>query len=147
MCLTTMSWESDTQPDKDLGKCVKPGCRNEVWTESDRNWVFGVPTIWLDIPGKMQKSVADHQNYGDEPDAVEILFPSTFTELGISETDFRALRSWEEIRSLFENIGFTYKVGKFNAMYNWGKEYCNSPDDRCSVRGFIQAVKDLDAME
>ena len=54
MCLTGMgtSEGGDTQPDKDLGKCIKAGCRNEVRSESDRNRVFGVPTIRLDIPQK-----------------------------------------------------------------------------------------------
>jgi EF-hand domain-containing family member B len=32
--------------------------------------------------------VADYSNYGDEPEAVDLLFPSTFTELGIEESDF-----------------------------------------------------------
>lgn len=97
--------------------------------EGDRHRVFGVPTIRLDIPAKVKKSVADHQNYGDEPEAIDLLYPSTFTELGISEKDFRELRPREDIRSLFESIGYSYKIGKFNAMYNRGKEYCESPDD------------------
>jgi len=29
--------------------------------------------------------VADYANYGDEPEAVDLLFPSTFTEVGIEE--------------------------------------------------------------
>jgi hypothetical protein len=32
-------------------------------------------------------------------------------------------------------------------MYNRGKEYSNSPDDRCSVRGFMRAVRELDHIE
>jgi len=49
---------------------------------------------------------------------------------------------------LFESIGYSYpKIGKFNAIYNRAKEYCESRDDRCTVRGFIQAVKELDHLE
>jgi hypothetical protein len=36
--------------------------------------------------------VADYANYGDEPEAVDLLFPSTFTELGITEFDFQQVR-------------------------------------------------------
>lgn len=147
MCLTGQYTEAEQDPDRDLGKCVKPNCRNELRRPEDSHRVFGTPTIRLDIPGKKQKSVADHQNYGDEPDAVELLFPNTFTELGISESDFATLRDRESIRSLFESIGYQYKIGKFNAIYNRGKEYCNSPDDRCSVRGFMEAVRDLDPID
>jgi hypothetical protein len=37
----------------------------------------------MDIPYKDKRSVADFQNYGDEPEAVDLLFPSTHTEVGI----------------------------------------------------------------
>ena len=50
-----------------------------------------------DIPMKKMKSVADHQNYGDEPEAIDILFPATFTEYGVSETDFNSPKSKEQI--------------------------------------------------
>jgi hypothetical protein len=53
------------------------------------------------------------------------------------------MRTREEIRSLFESIGYKYKLGKFNAMYNRAKEICNSYGDKCNVRGFVQAVKEL----
>jgi len=47
--------------DKDLGKCVKPGCRNVVRKEADQHRAFGVPTIRKDIPFKEFRSVADFQ--------------------------------------------------------------------------------------
>lgn len=75
-----------------------------------------------------------------------MLFPSTFLEIGISDYDFMLPRSREEIRILFERIGYKYKVGKFNAMYNRAKEYMpfNSlPNDNVSVRAFMQAVREL----
>ena len=66
------------------------------------------------------------QNYGDEPEAVDLLFPSTFTEMGITEYDFQMPRPRDELKMLFERIGFTYKIGKFNAMYNRAKEVMNN---------------------
>ena len=74
------------QPDLDLGKCVKVGARNVPRSEKDLDRAFGCPTIRTDIPGKKQKSVADYQNYGDEKEAVDLLFPATFTEIGVDET-------------------------------------------------------------
>ena len=64
-----------------------------VRKEEDQHRSFGVPTIRKDIPYKEFKSVADYQNYGDEPEAPDLLFPSNFQELGINENDFRASRT------------------------------------------------------
>ncbi len=101
MCLRGEATENELEPDKDLGKCIKEGCRNEVRGDSDNTRAFGTPTIRLDIPFKEKKSVADHQNYGDEPDAVDLLFPNTFTELGITEADFAMLRPRDAVNELF----------------------------------------------
>jgi hypothetical protein len=75
------------------------------------------------------------------------LFPSNFSELGISENDFRKVRTRDEIRGMFEAIGFNYKIGKFNAMYNKAKEVAESLDDRVSVRDFQVAVSMMHNIE
>lgn len=84
------------------------------------------------------------------------MFPSTFTELGITEYDFQLPRSREEIKVLFERIGFSYKIGKFNAIYNRAKEMMGSSNsgnpasaaaDNVSVRAFMQAVRELHHIE
>jgi len=48
-------------PDHDLGKSVKPNCRNVVRKDEDKHRSFGCPTIRKDIPYKEFKSVADYQ--------------------------------------------------------------------------------------
>lgn len=118
---------------------------------------FGTPTVRTDIPFKEKRSVADYQNYGDEPEAVDLLFPSTFTELGISEYDFQLPRPRDEIKTIFERIGLSYKVGKFNAMYNRAKELMQSQPgaaaasaagaDTVSVRAFMMVVKEMHSIE
>lgn len=142
-CIHGEPTEKEVQPDHDLGKSVKPNCRNVVREEKDKVRSFGIPTIRKDIPYKDFKSVADYQNYGDEPEAVDLLFPSNYSEVGIQETDFRSLKSRDEIRALFEKVGFTYKIGKFNAMYNRAKEFAESTDDRVSVRHFQMAISEM----
>ena len=88
---------------------------------------------------------------------MDLLFPSTFTELGITEYDFQLPRIRDEIRMLFERIGFAYKIGKFNAMYNRAKDFmsggsqaaasASGSGDLVSVRAFMMAVKELHAVE
>lgn len=87
-----------------------------------------------DIPKKTKKSIADHQNYGNEPGAVDLLFPTTFMEFGVTEEDFNAAREKEEIKVIFENIGFKYKIGKFNAIFARAQEYV------CGISHFIESI-------
>lgn len=70
-------------PDADLGRCMRPGSRNIVRRPQDADRAFGCPSVRTDIPMKSFKSVADHQNYGDEPEAIDILFPASNTEIGV----------------------------------------------------------------
>jgi hypothetical protein len=155
MCLQGEPTEKELQPDRDLGKCVRPGSRNIVRRPEDANRAFGCPTIRTDIPFKEKRSVADYNNYGDEPEAVDLLFPSTFTEMGITEYDFMVTRTRTEIRSLFERIGFTYKNGKFNTMYNRAKEIQDQirghsvvmDYEKVSVRAFMQVVNEMHHIE
>lgn len=77
-CIHGEPTEREVQPDKDLGRCLKPGSRNQVRRPEDANRAFGCPTIRTDIPFKERRSVADYNNYGDEPEAVDLLWPSTY---------------------------------------------------------------------
>ena len=53
------------------------------------------------------------------------------------------MRTREEIKALFEAVGYDYKIGKFNAMYNRAKEVCGSMDDRVNVRAFQAAISEM----
>ena len=71
--------------------------------------------------------------------------------MGISEYDFMLPRPREDIKTLFERIGYSYKIGKFNAMYNRARELMGTQvpanSDLASVRAFMQAVNDLHNVE
>jgi len=131
----------DLDHDRDLGKSVKLNCTNTVRKPQDVNRAFGCPTIRTDIPYKDKRSITDFQNYGDEPEAVDLLFPSTFVEMGVSEWDFAQPRTRQQIQELFAKIGYEYKIGKFNAIFNKAREMTGSQNDTASVRAFMTAVK------
>ncbi len=78
---------------------------------------------------------------------MDLLFPSTYTEMGITEYDFQCPRSRDEIKVLFEKLGYSYKIGKFNAMFNRAREIGGSQDDQASVRSFPQAVQEMHHIE
>ena len=84
------------------------------------------------------------------------MFPATFQELGISEFDFMLPRFRQDIRNLFERIGYSYKIGKFNTIYTRAKDLMQQyrggqavsvDDDKVSVRAFMGAVKEMHNIE
>lgn len=62
-------------PDHDLGRSVKLNCTNYVRNMQDDGRVFGCPSIRTDIPFKVKRSLIEYMNFGDEPEAVDLLFP------------------------------------------------------------------------
>lgn len=38
--------------------------------------------------------------------------------MGVDNNDFLKKRSKDEIKNIFEGIGISYKIGKFNGIYN-----------------------------
>jgi hypothetical protein len=49
---------------------------------------------------------------------IDVLFPQTALESGVTEQDFLKLRGKVELRHLFENLGFPMRPAKFNAIFN-----------------------------
>jgi len=94
--------EAEQAPDTDLGRSVRPGWRNIAPAER----LFGVPSIRSDIPAPSLKSVADHQNYGDETGADSLIYPPRFSDGGVTQGDFLESRSKNDLAELFLSAGF-----------------------------------------
>lgn len=60
-CIHGEPSEKELEPDRDLGRSMKPGCRNIVRKPEDVVRSFGTPTVRTDIPFKEKRSVADYQ--------------------------------------------------------------------------------------
>ncbi|XRB21531.1 EF-hand domain-containing family member B [Pseudoscourfieldia marina] len=125
--------EEEQLPDVDLGKSVRPGLRN-VSVFPDHS--FGTPTIRLDIPGPTVKSVADDQNYGDEPDAASLLYPSSAADRGVTDVDFMAQRSREEIKDLMETVGALAGIDDFDAVFDAAAQLDGKSAETCSIVAF-----------
>ena len=85
------------QPDKDLGTTLRPGWRNTV-NPGDEERKFGVPGCRTDIAPPRARSVADHQNYGDEPGAFTVMYPSKYAVNGVDEMDFNMAFSKAKVK-------------------------------------------------
>jgi len=93
---------SERAPDEDLGRSVRPGFRNIA----PEKRIFGVPSIRSDISAPAMKSVADHQNYGDEEGCKTLLYPPRFADGGVTQADFLQESSKEDLSDIFRAAGF-----------------------------------------
>ena len=108
----------EQQPDKDLGRSIRPGWRN---ISANQARVFGVPSIRSDIPSPALKSVADHQNYGDEYGASTLLYPPRFADGGVTQADFLTATTKEEIADIFRCAGFDLNDKAIDETYERAK--------------------------
>ncbi|KAL3146785.1 hypothetical protein ABBQ38_014767 [Trebouxia sp. C0009 RCD-2024] len=72
------------QDDADLGKSVKEGWRNL----GPAGRIYGVPTVRHDIKAPKKQSIANAQNYGNEPNSRQLIHPAAMVERGITEQHF-----------------------------------------------------------
>lgn len=124
----------EQQPDKDLGKSIRPGWRNSA--PEDR--VFGTPSIRADIAPPGLKSVADHQNYGDEAPACALLYPPHYADSGVYGDDFLEARSKEDITEIFAAAGETMDEDHIAATF--GKAAKLDPNGLVSIESFRRTL-------
>ena len=126
--------EEEQQPDKDLGRSIRPGWRNVGPPQR----VFGVPSIRSDVPAPALKSVADHQNYGDEAGAATLLYPPRFADGGVTQADFLTSTSKAELSDIFRSAGFQLDDKQVDETFERAKTL--DPNGLVSVQSFRMAL-------
>ena len=126
---------ADTEPDADLGKTHTPGFRN-VLTDATQHRSFGVPTVRSDIPKYARRSIADHQNYGDDATARELLYPSHLTSMGLDDQEFVQKRPKADVWALFAATGLDVDADWCHKLYGDVAD----ADGQCSIEAFHKAV-------
>lgn len=101
----------EQMPDVNLGKSLRRGFRN---VEADEDRSFGVPTIRTDIPAPGNKSVADNRNYGNEPNASNLLYRGE--NPNVAEEDYLQVLDRKAMRALFDASGIA--VAGFDAVFD-----------------------------
>ena len=122
-------------PDKDLGRSIRPGWRN---ISAHERRVFGVPSIRSDISAPALKSVADHQNYGDEAGAATLLYPPRFADGGVTQADFLTATTKEELADIFRSAGFVLDDKAVDETYEKAKKL--DANGLVSVQSFRMAL-------
>lgn len=108
--------EEAQQPDADLGKSIRKGFRNT--TSDDKT--FGIPTIRTDVPKRAShvackdttdnvKGLCDGNDYGEEPDAGTLLYPSAAAHRGVVEHHYLEPYTKEKLREFLTSAGVDLK--------------------------------------
>jgi len=134
---------NEQQPDSDLGRRT---IRGSAITTMDR--AFGCPSMRDDIIAPKKRSVADTRNFGTDPGAKNLIAPTQFVGIGISETDFSKQRAPSEVRSIFEAAGDKLTDDVF--MRVWWRAatgYDLNKDNIVSVAEFRDALDEYQAAQ
>lgn len=131
---------ADQKPDSNLGKSVKEGYRNEVRSAKDAERAFGTPTVRTDIRKPKEKSIANTKNYGGEPDAARVVFPSKYATIGVYEEDFTKPLPKQEIKELLELAGQMKDLDEtdFDRIFDMAVQSGsnNKEEDKVSIQQF-----------
>ena len=141
---TTVNTES-LKPEEDLGrdwhyasklKSLRP-------TQNNLTRVYGVPTIRRDLPKRIVKSITDIKNYGDEPDAYDLLYPHPEAIRGVYDEDFEKLLTKEEIYEQMKKYDFIIPEKEYDIMFDVAiKNYPNN-EGKISPKSFISTMRNL----
>ena len=141
---TTVTSES-VNPDVDLGRSWRYGSKLKSLqpTQNDVNRIYGVPSIRRDLQKKRVKSVSDMKNYGDEPDAYDLLYPHPEAVRGVYDEDFEKLYTKEEIYQQMLKYDFIIPKEEYDVMFNVAIKNYPNPEGKISPKSFISTMRNL----
>ena len=139
--VTPESVASDIDLGKDYHYASK--LKNLKPIERDSNKTYGVPSIRRDLPAKKLKSVTDIKNYGDEPDAYDLLYPHPEAIRGVYDEDFEQLLTKEEIYNLMKKYDFIIPEDEYNLMFEVGLKNYPNKEGKMSPKSFVSTMRNL----
>ena len=141
---TTVTPES-VKADEDLGRDWHYGAKlkNLKPTQTDMSRVYGVPTIRRDLPKKLVRSVSDLKNYGDEPDAYDLLYPHPEAIRGVYDEDFEKLLTKEEIYKQMRKYDFIIPEEEYDVMFDVAIKNYPNQEGKLSPKSFISTMRNL----
>lgn len=105
------------RPDVDLGRSRTRGTLQADVGPRVADRVFGVPSVRSDIRAPRVRSLDDRQNYGAEKGAWELVNPSPYHHIGVSETDFVQPLEKEALRAILSRSGVLQDEAEFERIY------------------------------
>ena len=141
---STVNIES-TKPDEDLGRDWHYGSKLKSLrpTQININRIYGIPSIRRDLPKREVKSVTDIKNYGDEPDAYDLLYPHPEAVRGVYDEDFDKLLGKEEIYEIMKKYDFIIPENEYDIMFEIAIKNYPNKEGKISPKAFISTMRNL----
>ena len=141
---TTIKPENLKQ-DEDLGRDWHYGAKlNSLRpTQTDLNRIYGIPSIRRDLKKRIVKSVTDIKNYGDEPDAYDLLYPHPEAIRGVYDEDFEKLLTKEEIYEQMKKYDFIIPENEYDIMFDIAIKNYSNDENKISPKSFISTMRNL----
>lgn len=130
--------EEEQLPDADLGKSLREGFRNIPPPGIDANRAYGIPSVRTDLHLRNRTSIADAQNYGNEPDAMSLLSPCSTADRGVNEQTYAEKRDSGSIRKLLSSAGITLPDAEFMEVFQAAANEEGS-NNRASLMAFMSS--------
>ncbi|MCQ2821485.1 MAG: DUF1002 domain-containing protein [archaeon] len=132
-------------PDIDLGRSshYASKLKNGQPLEVDPNRVCGIPSIRKDLVKGSKPSILNMNNYGDEKDAYELLYPHPCAVRGLDFDDFDKPLSKEEVKEIMNNNNIKITDEEFNLIWTIGEKNYPSQEGKLSSSAFISTMKNL----
>ena len=133
------------KPDEDLGRNWRYGSKLKSLrpTQIDLNRIYGVPSIRRDLPKRIVKPVTDIRNYGDEPDAYDLLYPHPEAIRGVYDEDFEKLFCKEEIYEIMKKYDFIIPEKEYDIMFEIAIKNYPNDEGKISPKAFISTMRNL----
>lgn len=137
--------KTSLEPDPDLGRNYRYKLKNKKLTpiEYGIDKTFGIPSIRNDLPKKKFVSVTDTNNYGNEKDAFELLYPHPCAPRGIDDEDFDKLYSKQEIIGFLEENDYHIPEEEFNLIYEVGMKNYPNEEEKMSPHSFLSTMRNI----
>ena len=137
-------------PDEDLGKSTNFNKRIKNYKSQsmdnniEYNKIYGVPSIRRDLQKpKKGRSVCDFKNYGDEPDAYDLLYPHPGAIRGVYDEDFEKLLTKEEIYNTMRKYDFIIPEEEYDLMFDICLKNYPNEEKKVSAKAFISTMRNL----
>jgi hypothetical protein len=125
-------------PDADLGKSLREGFRNIPPPGSDPSRAYGVPSVRTDLHLRSRTSIANTQNYGNEPDAMALLSPCSTADRGVNEDTYAEQRDRGNVRKLLDSAGIRLPDAEFDEVFADAAQ-AEGGDGRVSLMAFMNS--------
>ena len=125
-------------PDTDLGRSLREGYRN--WPASAAaTRAFGVPSVRIDLPEPHQMSIANTQNFGNEPNAFSLLSPCSTADRGVNEVHYLQRHERAALRGLLSDAGIGMGDQDFEACFEASAAAEGGDSGATSLKSFMDA--------